>query len=275
MASGAGHDTAWMARITKAAMIFIPCRDGRSHSPDEFAETGDIALGAAVLLEAVQETGRDTWVDILTEKDVEPAVKGGSVYAAGGGGWADHGRMLGYAAVSVGKPELVDIEELDPKDWVATAAAIGAPASTTPWEMRGVDYVKAVKLLQDELGEKLAALMIGQNGKSSTLNALAARRRARHQGGRRGRRRPRASDRRHGLDRPRRFAQADDPDRGRRQPRREPLHRARGQRRDRKGLADPAHRGRPVRRLHRLLPQSGPREIRARSTPRSAASRWR
>ena len=68
---------------------------------------------------------------VLTEKDVEPAVKGGSVYAAGGGGWADHGRMLGYAAVSIGKPELVDIEELEPRDWVATSAAIGAPASTT------------------------------------------------------------------------------------------------------------------------------------------------
>ena len=108
---------------------------------------------------------------VLTEKDVEPAVKGGSVYAAGGGGWADHGRMLGYAAVSVGKPELVDIEELEPRDWVATAAAIGAPASTTSWEMRGVDYVKAVKLLEKALGEKLAGLMIGQNGKSSTLNA--------------------------------------------------------------------------------------------------------
>jgi DUF917 family protein len=108
---------------------------------------------------------------VLTEKDVEPAVKGGSVYAAGGGGWADHGRMLGYAAVSVGKPELVAIDELDPRDWVATAAAIGAPASTTPWEMRGVDYVKAVKLLEDELGERLSGLIIGQNGKSSTLNA--------------------------------------------------------------------------------------------------------
>lgn len=108
---------------------------------------------------------------ILKERDVEAAVKGGSVYAAGGGGWADHGRMLGYAAVSVGKPELVDIEELKPKDWVATAAAIGAPASTTPWEMRGVDYVKAVQLLQDALGEKLSGLIIGQNGKSSTLNA--------------------------------------------------------------------------------------------------------
>lgn len=107
---------------------------------------------------------------ILTEKDVEAAVRGGSVYAAGGGGWADHGRMLGMAAVSVGKPELVSIEELDADDWVATAAAIGAPASTTPWEMQGVDYIKAVQLLQDALGEKLSGLMVGQNGKSSTLN---------------------------------------------------------------------------------------------------------
>ena len=85
---------------------------------------------------------------ILVEKDVEAAVKGGSVYAAGGGGWADHGRMLGYAAVAIGKPD-----------------------STTPWEMRGVDYVKAVQLLQEALGEKLAGLIIGQNGRSSTLNA--------------------------------------------------------------------------------------------------------
>ncbi|MDV3249870.1 DUF917 domain-containing protein [Devosia sp. BK] len=107
---------------------------------------------------------------ILTEKDVEAAVLGGSVYAAGGGGWADHGRQLGYAAVSVGKPELVSIEELDENALVATAAAIGAPASTTPWEMQGVDYIKAVQLLQDALGEKLSGLMIGQNGKSSTLN---------------------------------------------------------------------------------------------------------
>ena len=53
MASGAGHDTAWMARITRAAMIFVPCVDGRSHAPDEFAATDDIALGAAVLLDAV------------------------------------------------------------------------------------------------------------------------------------------------------------------------------------------------------------------------------
>lgn len=53
MASGAGHDTAWMARITRAAMIFVPCKDGRSHAPEEWASNDDIALGAAVLLDAV------------------------------------------------------------------------------------------------------------------------------------------------------------------------------------------------------------------------------
>jgi DUF917 family protein len=108
---------------------------------------------------------------ILVEKDIEAAVKGGSVYAAGGGGWADHGRMLGTAAVNAGKPELVSVEELKDDDWIATAAAIGAPASTTPWEMWGVDYVNAVRLLEKELGESVSGLIIGQNGRSSTLNA--------------------------------------------------------------------------------------------------------
>ena len=54
MASGAGHDTAWLARVTKAAMIFVPCAGGRSHTPEESARIEDIALGAAVLMEAVK-----------------------------------------------------------------------------------------------------------------------------------------------------------------------------------------------------------------------------
>jgi DUF917 family protein len=107
---------------------------------------------------------------ILTERDVEAAVRGGSVYAAGGGGWADHGRMLGGAAVRIGRPELVSVDELDPEAIVATAAAIGAPAGTTAWEMQGVDYVKAAQLLQAALGKPIAGFMVGQNGRSSTLN---------------------------------------------------------------------------------------------------------
>jgi beta-ureidopropionase / N-carbamoyl-L-amino-acid hydrolase len=53
MASGAGHDTAYLARIAPAAMIFVPCRGGKSHVPEEWAEPDAIAAGAACLLEAV------------------------------------------------------------------------------------------------------------------------------------------------------------------------------------------------------------------------------
>ena len=108
---------------------------------------------------------------ILGLKDVEAAIRGGSVFAAGGGGWADHGRMLGTAAVSVGQPELVSMDEVPDDAYIATAAAIGAPAGTTEWQMLGVDYVKAVEMLQQELGAPVYGLMIGQNGMSSTMNA--------------------------------------------------------------------------------------------------------
>lgn len=108
---------------------------------------------------------------VLGSGDVESAVRGGSILACGGGGWVDHGRMLGLEAMAAGRPELVSIDELPDDAWLATAAAIGAPAGTTAWEMRGSDYVRAAQLLQEALGAPLAGLIIGQNGMSSTLNA--------------------------------------------------------------------------------------------------------
>lgn len=53
LASGAGHDAAWIARVAPAAMIFVPSRRGRSHAPDEWTDNDAIARGAAVLFEAV------------------------------------------------------------------------------------------------------------------------------------------------------------------------------------------------------------------------------
>lgn len=50
MASGAAHDTQMLARITRAAMIFVPSKDGRSHSIAEWTDMGDIEKGANVLL---------------------------------------------------------------------------------------------------------------------------------------------------------------------------------------------------------------------------------
>ncbi|PSJ54182.1 hydantoinase/carbamoylase family amidase [Kumtagia ephedrae] len=49
--SAAGHDARQMASLTRAAMIFIPCRGGISHHPGEWAEPAHVAAGATVLLD--------------------------------------------------------------------------------------------------------------------------------------------------------------------------------------------------------------------------------
>ena len=53
LASGAGHDTAWLSKVAPAAMIFVPSKGGRSHTPEEWTDNSEITLGAAVLYEAV------------------------------------------------------------------------------------------------------------------------------------------------------------------------------------------------------------------------------
>jgi N-carbamoyl-L-amino-acid hydrolase len=58
LASGAGHDAAFMTRICPAAMIFTPCRGGKSHSPEEWADRDALAAGAAVMFEAVRSIDR-------------------------------------------------------------------------------------------------------------------------------------------------------------------------------------------------------------------------
>jgi N-carbamoyl-L-amino-acid hydrolase len=51
--SRAYHDSLFMSRVSPVAMIFIPCRGGVSHRPDEYASPGDIACGVTVLAHAL------------------------------------------------------------------------------------------------------------------------------------------------------------------------------------------------------------------------------
>ncbi len=53
MDSGAGHDTAHLAKFIPASLIFIPCLDGHSHCPEEFAEIDDIVNGANLIETAI------------------------------------------------------------------------------------------------------------------------------------------------------------------------------------------------------------------------------
>ena len=49
MVARAYHDTNFIAPIAPVAMIFIPCRNGVSHRPDEYASPDAIALGTRIL----------------------------------------------------------------------------------------------------------------------------------------------------------------------------------------------------------------------------------
>jgi N-carbamoyl-L-amino-acid hydrolase len=52
MPSGAGHDTQFLAEMTRAGLLFVPSVGGVSHSPDEWTHWNDIECGANLLLDA-------------------------------------------------------------------------------------------------------------------------------------------------------------------------------------------------------------------------------
>jgi ureidoglycolate amidohydrolase len=56
--SRAYHDSLFMSRIAPTAMLFIPCRNGYSHRPDEYASPEDIARGTLVLAETLAALSR-------------------------------------------------------------------------------------------------------------------------------------------------------------------------------------------------------------------------
>ncbi len=53
MVSRAYHDSLFISRIAPTGMLFIPCRNGYSHRPDEYAAPEDISRGALVLAESL------------------------------------------------------------------------------------------------------------------------------------------------------------------------------------------------------------------------------
>lgn len=55
MDSGAGHDVMNMAQTWPSGLLFIPCKDGLSHHPDEFASVEDLKMGVELLSRFLME----------------------------------------------------------------------------------------------------------------------------------------------------------------------------------------------------------------------------
>lgn len=58
MIGGGGHDSQNIARITPTIVIHIPCRNGVSHTPEEYAKAEDIMQGIDVLTDVMAQLAK-------------------------------------------------------------------------------------------------------------------------------------------------------------------------------------------------------------------------
>lgn len=56
LASGAGHDAVMLSKVMPVSMLFVQCKDGLSHHPDEFVEFNDMCIALDV---------SDTFMDVF------------------------------------------------------------------------------------------------------------------------------------------------------------------------------------------------------------------
>lgn len=114
-----------------------------------------------------------TYPRILTITDAENACLGGGFYACGGGGWYGHGLQNGRMAVTLGRIQMVSIDDVPQDGLIVTISATGAPASDD-FEMWPRDYIKAFEMVRDEIeaqtGQRVVGVMNAQNGYSSSVN---------------------------------------------------------------------------------------------------------
>lgn len=68
MVSRAYHDALFVARFAKTGMIFVPCRGGVSHAPEEYVEEEDVENGVRVLAGVLRELGEEV-VGATEEKE--------------------------------------------------------------------------------------------------------------------------------------------------------------------------------------------------------------
>lgn len=60
LVSGAGHDAVVMSALTPVAMLFVRCRAGLSHHPDEFASPADLEVALRVVVDFLLRLAKES-----------------------------------------------------------------------------------------------------------------------------------------------------------------------------------------------------------------------
>jgi len=92
---------------------------------------------------------------------VEAAVLGGAILGGGGGGSLEEGRHLGRLALELGRPTILNLDQLPDDALILTVSAVGAP-STNQHPIIS-HYVKCVQTIIEHLGA-VGGLMTNELG---------------------------------------------------------------------------------------------------------------
>lgn len=106
---------------------------------------------------------------LLTKESVYHATLGGAFLGCGGGGSIMSGTAQGELSFAVGEPRLVTLSELKADDLIVTVSSVGAPAARDQY-VKPVDYVTALRALNERLGGRIAGLISSENGGHASLN---------------------------------------------------------------------------------------------------------
>jgi len=106
---------------------------------------------------------------VLDKEVVQAAAYGGALLGGGGGGSVEEGMHLGNLAVEVGRPYLVDLDDLDDDAHIVTVSAVGAPAAADQY-VEPMHYFQALLLLLEHLETPVVGLITSENGGLSSLN---------------------------------------------------------------------------------------------------------
>ena len=105
----------------------------------------------------------------LDKEILKYALLGGTILGGGGGGSIDMGEVAGSIALDYGDIELVGIDSIDDETLIVTASAVGAPAAVDRY-IKPKDYVRAIEILEDNLGLKVGGIITNENGGAATIN---------------------------------------------------------------------------------------------------------
>ena len=97
--SGAGHDAAAMAAVTPVSMLFVRCKEGLSHHPDESVRTEDVAVALETMKVVFGGVGEGA---NRVSKTYDVLIRGGILVTASGERRADVG-IAGGKIVEIGE----------------------------------------------------------------------------------------------------------------------------------------------------------------------------